>query len=116
MKHSFALHCTFGLLALPLLIAGALPAISAPHAAAPAKVAKADHNPKKISPLQRAAAILGKPLSPAQKVALQAAHKQRQAANKAANDRYRVSAAKILGLSLAQYQAKEKALFGAKKH
>lgn len=64
--------------------------------------------------VKRAQAIAGKPLTAAQKTAVRAAAATRQKSIKAAQDKFKASVAKALGMSAAQYAAKDKALGGPK--
>lgn len=54
--------------------------------------------------------VLGKPLSPSQKAAVRAAQKERAQAIKPIQKKFRLTVAKALGLTLPQYEAREKAL------
>ena len=61
-------------------------------------------------PVAQAQALLGRPLTEAQKKAVLAAAKERDKAMKPIRDRYRAKVAKALGMTVAQLEAKEKAL------
>lgn len=60
--------------------------------------------------IKHAELILGKPLSATQKQAVRAAQKQRQQAIKPIQQKYSATVAKALGLTVAQYEEREKAL------
>jgi hypothetical protein len=88
-------------IALPL----ALMASIAPSQAQPGKPGG-----KKGAAIKHAEAVLGKPLTPAQKKAVRAAQKQRTEALKPIQEKFRADVAKALGLTVAQYDEREKAL------
>lgn len=80
------------------------------HAQPGAPVVAGKKAPKKSPALKHAEEVLGKPLTPAQKTAVRAAAKERATAMKRIMEKYRTTVAKALGMTLAQYEAKEKSL------
>ncbi|RYG58773.1 hypothetical protein EON80_26555 [bacterium] len=71
---------------------------------------QAQDQPRKGPAIKHAEKILGKPLTETQKKAIRAANGKRQKAIKPIQDKYRVEAAKALGLTVAQYTEREKKL------
>jgi hypothetical protein len=78
------------------------------------KTGAASRNAKK-GPLKYAEQILGRPLTPEQKKAVRAAGIEQKAAMKPIREKYRADVAKALGLTLAQYEAREKLLTPERK-
>ncbi len=71
---------------------------------------------KKGNAVKHAEEILGKPLTQSQIAAVRAAQKQRQQAMKPIQDKFKATVAKALGLTVAQYEAREKALHPKQGH
>lgn len=65
---------------------------------------------RKGGAVKHAEAILGKPLNETQKKAIREANGRRQKAIKAIQKKYRVEAAKTLGISVESYEQREKNL------
>ncbi|BCM93299.1 hypothetical protein IAD21_05190 [Abditibacteriota bacterium] len=101
--------------ALPLaLMMGNVPSQAQPKTKA--KAALGAKPPKKGNAVKHAEEVLGKPLTPTQIAAVRAAQKERQKAMKPIQDKFKAKVAKALGLTVAQYEAREKALRDKKDH
>lgn len=95
----------------PMGIAALAQTPSATKPPAAGKNAKKPKKPRVPRPVVQVQQLMGgKPLSDAQKKAVVAAAKERDAAMKPIRDRYRAKVAKALGITLVQLEAKEKAL------
>ncbi|RYX82048.1 hypothetical protein EON83_21300 [bacterium] len=78
--------------------------------AAKAGGAAGQKGPKRVTAVKHAELINGKPLTDAQKTAIRAAQKARMDAIKPIQEKYKASVAKALGITVAQLEAKDKAL------
>ena len=109
-------HCRFAAAALAaaaLLVLAPAPPLSAqsPPAAKSSAAKPQQQGRKRVPrPVAQAQAVIGKPLTDAQRKAVLTAAKERDKAMKPIRDRYRAKVAKALGMSVAQLDAKEKTL------